>query len=162
MPTLQSLVFLPGKTRKSIFGHIPSASNFHRIIESVLERLCKCLYPHFIRLGPLNPTWRCLGPGAVFTHSLHVLTSFEASQKQMLQLDLTMLNFGNSGINYPNLLLTHDYFFKQVENILLICVDFSNNMVLLLSTRFCQCDFLQTMWLNFRWCYTRCFPHLNS
>jgi hypothetical protein len=80
----------------------------------------------------------------------------------MLQLDLTMLNFGNSGINYPNLLLTHDYFFKQVENILLNCVDFSNNMVLLLSTRFCQCDFLQTMWLNFRWCYTRCFPHLNS
>ena len=84
----------------------------------------------------INPTWRRLGPGAVFKHSPHVLTSFEASQKQMLQLDLTMLNFGNSGINYPNLLLTYDYFFKQVENILLNCVDFSNNMVLLLSTRF--------------------------
>ena len=68
MPTLQNLVFLLGQTRKSIFGHIPSASNFHRTIESVLEGLWKCLYPHFIRLGPLNTflermrTEKYLGP----------------------------------------------------------------------------------------------------
>ena len=45
----------------------------------------------------------------------------------MLQLDLEQLNFGNSGINYPNRLFTHDYFLKQVEIILLDCVDFWNN-----------------------------------
>ena len=54
----------------------------------------------------------------------------------MLQLDLEMLNLGNSEILYPNRLLTHDYFLKQVEIILLNCVDFWNNNGIILIHSF--------------------------
>ena len=62
--------FCPESLRE-IEGQLTSRAlgrNFHGDIESVLEGLWKCLYPHFIRLGPLNTflermrTEKYLGP----------------------------------------------------------------------------------------------------
>ena len=75
-----------------------------------------------------------LGLGANFKHHSHIFPSFEVLQNQMLQLDWE--------IHYLNRLLTHNYFLKQVENMFLNCVDFETGMLLLLSFRYCQYDFL--------------------
>ena len=53
---------------------------------------------------------------------------------------------------------SHESFFKMVEKIFLITVGFKTKKGLLSLFR-CQCDFLQTKWKNFRWCFTQLFPN---
>ena len=109
----------------------------------------------------LNPTCAGLSLGADFEHTLHVYLSFWVWQNEMLQLNFEMLNLTNAAIHYYIGLLHHQSFFKIVENIFLITVGFKTKKVLVSLFSSCRCDFLQTKWNKFRWCFTQLFPNFS-
>ena len=114
-----------------------------------------------IEKNSINPTCAGLSLGADFEHTLHVFLSFWVWQNEMLQLNFEMLNLTNAAIHYYIGLLHHESFFKMVENIFLITVGFKTKKVLVSLFRSCRCDFLQTKWNNFRWCFTQLFPNFS-
>ena len=79
----------------------------------------------------------------------------------MLRLNFEMPNLTNAAIHYYIGLLHHESFFKLVENTFLITVGFKTKKVLVSLFRSCQCDFLQTKWNNFRWCFTQLFLNFS-